>query len=209
MFFNPVTVTIIHLLSISVILAFVIDEDKKSFVRFTDDGLYMATLNAFDNEWQNTFVKGVKGNDRVMKSNSPVNFWFRCVDMQVRGYFFIESLAQHPTPNFNDMVYGPDDMKRRFKLLADDKPLPYESWHSGGDFYIDASGKPATADIVISVEGWVKYTAFPLSECTKSLPQPAEPEYLMHVHTYDHPKSIKLNKLYPSGIAHHLVYHRC
>ena len=58
MFFNPVTVTIIHLLSISVILAFVIDEDKKSFVRFTDDGLYMATLNAFDNEWQNTFVKG-------------------------------------------------------------------------------------------------------------------------------------------------------
>jgi hypothetical protein len=100
-------------------------------------------------------------------------------------------------------------MKKRFKLLADDKPLPYESWHSGGDFYIDVSNKPSNSEVTISVEGWVKYTAFPISECTQSLPQPAEPEYLMHVHTYDHPKSIKLNKLYPSGIAHHLVYHRC
>ena len=26
----------------------------------------------------------------------------------------------------SDMVYGPDDMKRRFKLFADGKPLPYE-----------------------------------------------------------------------------------
>ena len=107
------------------------------------------------------------------------------------------------------MVYGPDMMKSRFKLRADDKPLPYECWHSGGDFYIDATNKPKTAEITISVEGWLKYTAFPLSECVASTPQPAEPEYLMHVHTYDHPKSIKLNKLYPSGIAHHLIYHRC
>ena len=58
MFLKPFTLTLIHLLSLSVIFAFVIDEDKKSFVRFSDDGLYMTTLNAFDNEWHDTFVKG-------------------------------------------------------------------------------------------------------------------------------------------------------
>ena len=52
------TITLFHWLSLRVILAFVIDEDKKSYVRFSDDGLYMATLNAFENEWQETFVKG-------------------------------------------------------------------------------------------------------------------------------------------------------
>eukprot|EP01036_Dinobryon_divergens_P040245 gene40245-53183_t len=180
----------------------------KDYVRYTDDGLYRGTINAFENEWKRTFIDGLK-NPRLMTTSSPVDFWFRCVDKKIRGYFFIESLAQNPTANFNDMVYGPNDMEARFKLLADDKPLPYKSWHSGGDFYIDATDKSITAEIIISVEGWVKYTAFPLSECTRSLPQPAEPEYLMHVHTYDHSKSIKLNKLYPSGIAHHLVYHRC
>jgi hypothetical protein len=54
------TITLFHWLSLSVILAFVIDEDKKSYVRFSDDGLYMATLNAFENEWQETFVKGLQ-----------------------------------------------------------------------------------------------------------------------------------------------------
>ena len=54
------TITLLHWLSLSVILAFVIDEDKKSYVRFSDDGLYMATLNAFENEWHGTFVKGSK-----------------------------------------------------------------------------------------------------------------------------------------------------
>ena len=107
------------------------------------------------------------------------------------------------------MVYGRKDMQSRFKLRADDKPLLYESWFSGGDFYVDVSDKLPNSELIISVDGWVKYTAFPISECTSSTPQPAEPEYLMHVHTYDHPKSIKLNKLYPSGIAHHLIYHRC
>ena len=58
MFLTVTAITIIHLLPLSVILGFVIDEDKKSFVRFSDDGLYTATLNAFDNEWHQTFVKG-------------------------------------------------------------------------------------------------------------------------------------------------------
>mmetsp|Transcript_5723 Transcript_5723/g.7941 ORF Transcript_5723/g.7941 Transcript_5723/m.7941 type:complete len:446 (+) Transcript_5723:46-1383(+) len=185
-----------------------VDPQYKDFVRITDDGLDRGSISAYDNEWKKTFIDGLK-NPRLMTTSSPVDFWFRCVDKKVRGYFFIDSLAQHPTENFNDLVYGPDDMKRRFKLLVDDKPLPYDTWHSGGDFYIDVSQKPANSEIIISVEGWLRYTSFSLSKCTKSLPQPAEPEYLMHVHTYDHPKSIKLNKLYPSGIAHHLVYHRC
>ena len=38
--------------------SFVIDEDKKNFVRFSDDGLYKATLNAFEHEWHSTFISG-------------------------------------------------------------------------------------------------------------------------------------------------------
>ncbi len=121
MHFIPLVTAVCSLL-IQNAISFVIDEDKKSFVRFTDDGLYKVTLNAFEHEWHNTFISGLlcynlyyrfsysllhllgldpKKTPRLMKSNSPVNIWFRCVDMQVRGYFFIESLRKQPTANFN------------------------------------------------------------------------------------------------------------
>jgi hypothetical protein len=92
--------------------------------------------------------------------------------------------------------------------------LKYEYMVSGGDFIIDVKHKAPDSEVIISVEGWVKYTAFPLSQCSPSSFDPKHPggeapEYVMHVHTYDRPKSIKLHRLYPSGIAHHLVYHRC
>ena len=120
--------------------AFIIDEDKKDFVRFSDEGLYRATLNAFDNEWDATFVKGkpkkkilttesvfidrsfkfsgYEKQPRVMKSNSPVNFWFKCVDMKIRGYFFIESLAQHATPNFNGEIYFISVLLSEFSIIV-------------------------------------------------------------------------------------------
>ena len=54
----PLLVIISHI--VHNVTAFVIDKDQKSFVRFTDDGLYKATLNAFENEWQKTFIDGSK-----------------------------------------------------------------------------------------------------------------------------------------------------
>lgn len=38
--------------------AMMIDEDKKGFVRYSDEGLFKATLSAFSNEWDKTFVEG-------------------------------------------------------------------------------------------------------------------------------------------------------
>ena len=34
-----------------------------------------------------------------MKSNSPVHMWFRCIDMEVRGFFIVESLYIKPMFN--------------------------------------------------------------------------------------------------------------
>ena len=30
----------------------------RDFVRYTDDGLYRGTINAFENEWKKTFIDG-------------------------------------------------------------------------------------------------------------------------------------------------------
>ena len=37
----------------------------------------------------------------LMTTSSPISFWFRCIDRQLRGYFFIESLAKVPDMYFN------------------------------------------------------------------------------------------------------------
>ena len=58
-------------------------------------------INNLFSDWHNVAGLDPKKTPRLMTSNSPVNFWFRCVDMQVRGYFFIESLRKPPTANFN------------------------------------------------------------------------------------------------------------
>lgn len=38
--------------------AIYIHPDMKDFVRYTDDGLYRGTINAFSNEWKKTFIDG-------------------------------------------------------------------------------------------------------------------------------------------------------
>ena len=36
-----------------------IPPDMKDYVRYTDDGLYRGTINAFEKEWKKTFIDGV------------------------------------------------------------------------------------------------------------------------------------------------------
>lgn len=37
-----------------------IETNKKSYVRYSDEGLYHTTLNAFESEWKETMLKGLK-----------------------------------------------------------------------------------------------------------------------------------------------------
>ena len=107
------------------------------------------------------------------------------------------------------MAYGPGDMMARLKLFADGNPVSYGVGHGGGDFFVNVSSKPPHSEVVFSVGGWTRFTSFPLSLCVQSRPQPAEPVYMIHAHTYDHPPSVQQSPLLPSGVAHHLIYHRC
>ena len=36
---------------------------------------------------------------RLMVTNSPVHLWFRCVDLEIRGFFTVESLRDFPSFN--------------------------------------------------------------------------------------------------------------
>ncbi len=49
----------LSLLMVSV-RAIYIPPEMKDYVRYTDDGLYRGTINAFENEWKKTFIDGVK-----------------------------------------------------------------------------------------------------------------------------------------------------
>ena len=94
-------------------------------------------------------------------------------------------------------------------MFADGKPINYKTWHGGSDFVIDVKHKQPHSVVTFTVEGWMHYVVFPIAKCVRSVPQPTDPIYIMNVHTWDHPKGKKVNKFLPSGIAHHLIYHRC
>ena len=100
-----------------------VDSALRHAVRYSDDGLFATTLNAYEKEWNETFISGffrtlpyfcifmtlnyavVSGYEQktlsLMTTSSPISFWFRCVNRQLRGYFFIESLAKEPNMYFN------------------------------------------------------------------------------------------------------------
>ena len=101
-----------------------VDPSLKHAIRYSDDGLFAATINAYADEWNNTMITGeyfngilksllvvilinfqIAGLDPnlpgLMKTSSPLNFWFRCIDREIRGYFYIESMFHNPTPYYN------------------------------------------------------------------------------------------------------------
>jgi len=54
------------ILSLSRSASMMIDDDKKSFVRYSDEGLFKATLSAFSNEWDKTFVEGTRISNLIL-----------------------------------------------------------------------------------------------------------------------------------------------
>ena len=48
-----------YFLLMASVRAIYIPPEMKDYVRYTDDGLYRGTINAFENEWKRTFIDGV------------------------------------------------------------------------------------------------------------------------------------------------------
>ena len=169
-----------------------------------DDGLYHATIQAYGPEWNATFP-----NDEI--PSSPVYFWFRCLNQEVRVFFTISSMRKKPVynqPEGGELKFGGEKTMRHLKLLVDEKPQAYRAWFGGADFTVDVSKKPLNSFMTVSVEGWSQITAFPISQCRPNVVEVRDTNLVMHVHTFDQYNKPQNSRLL-RGLAKHLVYHRC
>ena len=187
-------------------------DGKHTYTKQMDEGIHYSQIVPFGDEWLRTF-----GQTEYKEAPAPVNFWLKCVDKELRGYFHVEDLRKRPGHGKEaDMPIAykfRDNVKLYFGASVNDanglKQVPYGIWMGGGDFKVDISGIPSNGTAHIFINDWMHYTLFPLSDCTKLKPQGPETKYVMNLYTryFDNPHS--LNKKAADGIAKHYLYHRC
>ena len=149
------------------------ERPERQYIRPVDDGLVYAVIHPYRNEWNNTFrpyEKHVHGVSDLL-TNSPMHFYFRCVDGVARIYFTIEDLHEKPNnnqPMGSELKVGLNIFEDRIKLKLDGKETKYHVWHGGADVQIDVSHKPRRSYLRVSVNDWAQYTAFPMNRCERS-----------------------------------------
>ena len=153
-----------------------------------------------------------------------MHLYFRCIDSVVRLYFTFETTIkgyqENRQPEGGEMKLYPK-FEHNFILLADGKPVRYNSWFGGADAQIDVRHKHKSDVLEIGVRGWQQYTAFPISECTATSPtiirnnnsekSNTDPVYhpiVVHTHYADIYHDVN-RPIFIDALAKHLIYHRC
>jgi hypothetical protein len=177
------------------------------FVRNMEENLHFSYIIPFLDEWHDTF-----GKTEYKDSLAPVNFWMKCIGNELRGYFHVEDTRAKPGHGKEADMPIAYAFQEKIKLYADDVPINYGVWMGGGDFRVDLSKKNYNSTVHITINDWMHYTIFIMSDCLPEYPKflpTEEPKYIMNVFTqyFDNPH--KLNKKAATGIANHFLYHRC
>ena len=168
-----------------------------------DEGVHFGYIPVFENEWKKV----------LDRSDHPVpsafNFWFRCIDHEVRAYFHVEDLRAFTHGKEADMPLEPH-VKEKIKILVDDKPIEFQSWFGGAQFYFQLP-QNISRDYMsrIQIKGFGHYTRFPSWKCSPPIPQTPTTKYVMHIHLREFIKPLALNADIVEGVLNHMNYHRC
>lgn len=177
-----------------------------SFSRPMDEHMHYSQILPFGDEWKRALGKTEYGD-----SPAPVNFWLKCIDKELRGYFHIEDTRKRPSHGKEGDMPIAYKFHEHVKMYADDKRIDYGIWMGGGEFKVDLSHKANNATVNIYIEDWMHYIPFSLQDCTKFRPESKLPEtkYVMNMYTryFDNPHKLDTRAI--DAIAKHYLYHRC
>lgn len=183
-----------------------------------DAGLHVSTIYGFQDEWTRSFG----GSGYVEKTTSPINFWFQCIDFELRAYFFIEPIHKTPGHGKEAFMSIAPEVKNLLHFYADNKEVKnLETWFGGGQFRhkIDPN-VDKDHDIRITVRAvdhtnkqhtfeWKHFTRYPVSKCKPLPAQTPSTHLIMNIHTRDTNDKSVINHKVIAGIAKHMNYHLC
>lgn len=134
-------------------------------ITYNDDGTYYSSISPSLEEWRRTF-----GPDQE-HHYGPLHLWMRCVGDNVRGYYFLEAVEDNAGLKLHLVQERDKILSRNLTILADGVPLETKVTGAGGEFYLNI-GKTAKeirqyTEIHITVQNWLRYSKFPLSQCTE------------------------------------------
>jgi hypothetical protein len=190
---------------------------NKPYIKSADEGLHFSSILPTPEEWRKTFKDKVSDQRVSMEYSQPLILWMKCIDDELRGYFSFE--RTDPDPHCGqmgvEMLINANTMHNNVKLLVDGSPVSYMSDIGGQAFKANISSV-TTSHVVVSIEGWVRYTAFPLSDCQQSsdfdnpvkIGQPRNPKLVIIANTPD-TFNISQKSLFTRMVSNHLLYHRC
>lgn len=169
-----------------------------------DEGIQYGYIQPYIHEWKSFWV----GQDETFEM-SPFQFWFKCIDNEVRGWFFFEDVRK-PNHTKEAEIQDFDHVRGHVRILADGEPLKlFRLWHGGGDFFFDIpSGTPSDHMVKIEMKGFRHFTRFKVSNCVKKKPVATSTKSIMHIHLREYTSST-FNPMIIDGIANHMAYHRC
>ena len=200
------------------------------YIRDIDEDIQYGVIHPYIEEWDALFQT------TLQRVPSPMHFWFRCIDREVRAYFLVEDMM---TLNHGKELDMPavGVVQNKFKFRANGEAFKVTRfWHGGGDLFFDIPPNLTSEDYVdITIDGFQHFTRFHVGKCV-NLPfdeqnQPlgsldvnrppnsgkpvvgphnrAYTKYLMHIHLREFRNASTLNTKAINGVAKHMMYHRC
>jgi hypothetical protein len=189
---------------------------NKPYIKSADEGLHFSSILATPDEWRKTFQDKVS--ERVsMNYSMPLIMWTKCIDDELRGFFSFEQT--NPDPHCGqmgvEMLINSNQMHENVKLLIDGSPVYYMS-DIGGNAFTTNISHVTESHVVISIEGWVRYAAFPIADCQSSsdfenpvkIGEPRNPKLVIIANTPDM-FNITQKSLFTRMVSNHLLYNRC
>ena len=168
---------------------------------FADDADAGLTYHVFVpslDEWSSTFENP--------RHYGCIHIWLRCIDTQLRGLFFVESLHTGATHTSASQWVG----FKNFKLLLDGVPSKFDAANVG-DFISDINETQINFGFIkVEIQGWRHYASFLLNTCTSGPPFLTRTQRIMSLLAYD--EDLRSNRdvsVFVSGVEHHLRFHRC
>lgn len=172
-------------------------------IKDIDENVHYGSIQTFADEWKSI------GFPEEHNVPSTVQFWFRCIGNDVRGYFMIEDLRKLSHNKEADMPLFPH-VENKVKIFADNNPVKYRAWFAGGDLSFSfPEGTPRDHNIDISIGGVKHFTRFPVSKCTAPVAESAETKFIMHIHLREYVNATNINRKAIEGVVKHMTYHRC
>jgi hypothetical protein len=178
------------------------------------EGLHYAALTTTHREWRSTVNS---------PGNGVVHLWLKCVESELRGYFFIDSrdylhedhLVEHPGwVASQPSTHLGGGKARDFAIAVNGSAVPLVEDFGGGSFLSKVVGAGGRGSVTVGVHGWSSWVDFPLALCSlRSVarldddPQLAIVAVAFSDNTRFHSKALPPAAV--DAVLFHALYHRC